>query len=44
MARFEVQKLYIGGRYVEATSGATFETINPANGEVLAQVQRAVEH
>ncbi len=41
MARFEVQKLYIGGRYVEATSGATFETINPANGEVLAQVQRA---
>ncbi len=36
MARFEVQKLYIGGRYVEATSGATFETINPANGEVLA--------
>lgn len=41
MARFEEQKLYIGGRYVEATSGATFETINPANGEVLANVQRA---
>ncbi|HCR1219253.1 TPA: aldehyde dehydrogenase family protein, partial [Pseudomonas aeruginosa] len=41
MARFEEQKLYIGGRYVEAGSGATFETINPANGEVLAKVQRA---
>ena len=39
MARFEEQKLYIGGRYVEASSGATFETINPANGEVLAKVQ-----
>ncbi|WP_430930349.1 hypothetical protein, partial [Pseudomonas aeruginosa] len=23
MARFEEQKLYIGGRYVEASSGAT---------------------
>ncbi|WP_268625557.1 aldehyde dehydrogenase family protein, partial [Escherichia coli] len=41
MARFEEHKLYIGGRYVEASSGATFETINPANGEVLAKVQRA---
>ncbi|MGU2528423.1 aldehyde dehydrogenase family protein, partial [Pseudomonas aeruginosa] len=41
MARFEEQKLYIGGLYVEASSGATFETINPANGEVLAKVQRA---
>ena len=41
MARFEEQKLYIGGRYVDSSSGARFETINPANGEVLAQVQRA---
>ena len=41
MARFEDQKLYIGGRYVDSTSGATFESINPANGEVLANVQRA---
>ncbi|CAD5110067.1 betaine-aldehyde dehydrogenase [Zestomonas carbonaria] len=41
MARFEEQKLYIGGRYVDASGGATFETINPANGEVLANVQRA---
>ncbi|AYC33202.1 betaine-aldehyde dehydrogenase [Pseudomonas cavernae] len=41
MARFEEQKLYIDGRYVDASSGATFETVNPANGEVLANVQRA---
>lgn len=41
MARFDEQKLYIGGRYVDSTSGATFESINPANGEVLANVQRA---
>jgi betaine-aldehyde dehydrogenase len=41
MARFELQKLYIDGAYVDATSGTTFEAINPANGEVLAEVQRA---
>jgi betaine-aldehyde dehydrogenase len=41
MARFDEQKLYIGGRYVEASSGSTFESINPANGEVLANLQRA---
>lgn len=41
MARFDEQKLYIGGRYVDASSGSTFESINPANGEVLATVQRA---
>ncbi|HCP54368.1 MAG TPA: betaine-aldehyde dehydrogenase, partial [Pseudomonas sp.] len=33
--------LYIGGEYVAASSGATFESINPANGEVLANVQCA---
>lgn len=41
MPRFDLQKLYIGGRRVDATSGSTFQTINPANGEVLAEVQRA---
>ncbi|NQD95148.1 betaine-aldehyde dehydrogenase [Pseudomonas sp. CrR25] len=41
MARFDEQKLYIGGRYVDASSSTTFESINPANGEVLANVQRA---
>ncbi|WP_338484669.1 betaine-aldehyde dehydrogenase [Pseudomonas trivialis] len=41
MARFETQKLYIDGGYSDAGSDATFEAINPANGEVLAHVQRA---
>jgi betaine-aldehyde dehydrogenase len=40
---FELQQLYIGGRYVNATSGKTLQTINPANGEVLADVQIASE-
>ena len=29
---------FIGGRYVDSVSGATFTRVNPANGEVLAQV------
>ncbi|MBU1332546.1 MAG: betaine-aldehyde dehydrogenase [Gammaproteobacteria bacterium] len=41
MPRFAEQQLYIHGRYVNATSGETFDAINPANGDVLAQVQRA---
>ena len=41
MPRFELKKLYIGGRYAEASSGKTFKSINPANGEVLAEVQAA---
>ncbi|NMG29448.1 betaine-aldehyde dehydrogenase [Aromatoleum evansii] len=41
MPRFTEQQLYIDGRYVAATSGANFETVNPANGEVLAGVQQA---
>src|SRR6266550_3700729 len=32
------KKLFIGGRWVEAASGKTFETIDPATGEVLARV------
>lgn len=35
------QKLYIGGRYEDATSGETFETINPATGQVITTVQHA---
>ena len=41
MPRFATQQLYIGGRLVDATSGKTFQTINPANGEVLADIQAA---
>jgi 4-(gamma-glutamylamino)butanal dehydrogenase len=29
---------FIGGRFVDAVSGETFESVNPATGEVLAQV------
>src|SRR5438132_1061710 len=32
------RKMLIGGRWVEAASGKTFPTYNPATGEVLAQV------
>jgi len=31
-------KMLIGGQWVEAASGKTFETLNPATGEVLAHV------
>jgi betaine-aldehyde dehydrogenase len=41
MARFPTQKLYIDGGYVDASGSATFDAVNPATGEVLAQVQRA---
>ena len=33
-----VRKMLIDGKWVEAASGKTFETINPATGEVLARV------
>jgi phenylacetaldehyde dehydrogenase len=32
------RKMLIGGRWVEAASGKTFPTYNPATGDVLAQV------
>jgi betaine-aldehyde dehydrogenase len=35
------QRLYIGGQAVDARSGETFETINPATGQPLARVQIA---
>lgn len=41
MPRFDLQKLYIGGRRIDATSSSTFQVVNPANGEVLAEVQNA---
>ena len=39
--RLEDLKLHIGGRYVEAASGRTFETVNPATGQILARVHQA---
>ena len=35
------QLLYIGGRYVPSQGGQTFQVINPANGELLANVHSA---
>src|SRR6266550_1350913 len=35
------KKLFIGGRWVDAASGKTFETLDPATGEVLALVAEA---
>ncbi|MFK0091946.1 betaine-aldehyde dehydrogenase [Pseudomonas sp. NPDC090592] len=41
MQALGIHKLYIDGGYVDASTGATFEAINPATGEVIALVQRA---
>ncbi|ATB57304.1 betaine-aldehyde dehydrogenase [Xanthomonas citri pv. fuscans] len=41
MPRFPDRLLYIGGRYVPARGGHTFEVVNPATGEVLANVHNA---
>ncbi|HYS66961.1 MAG TPA: betaine-aldehyde dehydrogenase, partial [Paraburkholderia sp.] len=41
MAVFATQRLYIGGAYVDATGGETFDTLDPATGETLATVQQA---
>ena len=41
MSTLPLQQLYIHGRLVDATSGRTFQTINPATGEVIAEVQAA---
>ncbi len=43
MSRFAEQQLYIDGHYVPAAAGKTFQTINPANGEVLAEVHEAAQ-
>ena len=36
-------KLFIDGKWVDASSGKTFPTINPATGEVLAHIAEAGE-
>lgn len=41
MAQLPLQQLYIDGRLTDACGTETFRTINPANGDVLAEVQRA---
>ena len=34
-------RLFIGGEFVDASDGGTFETLNPATGETLARVAHA---
>ncbi|TBU96266.1 betaine-aldehyde dehydrogenase [Stutzerimonas kirkiae] len=41
MSRFGMQKLYIDGRYQSSGGNEIFEAINPANGEVIAELQAA---
>ena len=36
-------RLFIDGDYVDAVEGGRFETINPATGEVIAEVVEATE-
>jgi 5-carboxymethyl-2-hydroxymuconic-semialdehyde dehydrogenase len=36
LAPYPLQQHYIGGRFVDASSGATFESINPATNDLLA--------
>lgn len=43
MSHPEQRQLWIDGRYVANRSGITFDTINPVNGQVLAQVHEAGE-
>ncbi|MBG9810393.1 betaine-aldehyde dehydrogenase [Bacillus endophyticus] len=37
------KKLYINGSFIESANGKTFETVNPATGEMLARVAEAEE-
>ena len=36
-------RLFIGGEWVDAASGATFETVDPATGAAWARVPEAAE-
>ncbi len=41
MTTLPEQKLFIDGAAVDATSGDTFVTVNPATGDVICTVQSA---
>lgn len=43
LASMAAKKLLINGKWVDAASGKTFESINPATGEVLAHIAEAGE-
>jgi betaine-aldehyde dehydrogenase len=40
---YDVERLYVGGAFVDASSDTTFDTYDPATGEHLATVQQASE-
>ena len=37
----DIKKMYIDGEFTESISGETFDSINPANGEVIATIAKA---
>ena len=39
--KFSRQRLYLDGRYADASSGELFVTYDPSNGQALAEVQQA---
>ncbi|TKY81473.1 betaine-aldehyde dehydrogenase [Pectobacterium polonicum] len=41
MSRYGLQQLYINGTYVDSTGNDTFDAVNPANGDIIAQLQSA---
>jgi acyl-CoA reductase-like NAD-dependent aldehyde dehydrogenase len=40
-AETKTSKNYIGGEWVEATGDETFDTVNPANGDLLGTFPRS---
>ncbi|PWU19356.1 MAG: gamma-aminobutyraldehyde dehydrogenase, partial [Candidatus Rokuibacteriota bacterium] len=36
-------KNYVGGEWVDSTDGETMEVLNPATGEVIAEVPKGTE-
>ena len=41
MSDVKLHRLYIHGQYTDASCGKTFDSINPATGEVIATIQQA---
>ncbi|BES84376.1 NAD/NADP-dependent betaine aldehyde dehydrogenase [Pectobacterium araliae] len=41
MSHYGLQQLYINGTYVDSTGDETFDAVNPANGDIIAQLQSA---
>ena len=41
MSEIPVVRSFIGGEYVSNQSGESFETVNPATGDVLAKIEVA---